>query len=144
LGTAEIAIEAFPEMEPFDSRSELRSARSAENPEPAGVEDSFLQGLLQQLASVEPRIRNIDLQSISRWSVPEMEGYVLPEGFVADLRLVGSIRRGNGDLVLEFQGPRLPSNYDIVFRHLHLFVTVEGNSGTIQKVDATIQIYREE
>lgn len=133
-------IESVPEMEPFESwdRTKATTARSLR------ISPALLDHVLGQLREMEKDLLELDLPLMSRWSVREMEGYRLPPGFVSELELTGLAEGRTGEWILDFRGPRLPSNYEIVFRYLHLFVTVHPDTGSIQKVEATIQVYREE
>lgn len=140
----ETPIETIPEMAPFESWSTIRSTDAKSDSRSARLDADLIRRVISELRPLEDELIALDLSNLSRWSVKETKGYRLPEGFVADLVVDGSGMDRLGNLLVDFRGPRLPSNYSIVFRFLHLFVTVDPKTESVQKVEVTIHVYREE
>ncbi len=84
-------------------------------------------------------IRRIDLEALSRSQRQAMRGYRLPEepGVFA----ATAIGRDpvSGRIFLELRGPRLPADYEIIHRYLHLYTSYDPASADLGSIQVTIR-----
>lgn len=135
------AFDLVPEMEtPPGVAAAKPSERAAL---PRGPEtDRAKQRATAHVDALGDAIRGVDLVALSRFHVDEMAGYEVPEPFDWQADLIGVAE--DGRLSFELRGPRLPASYDIVFRYLTVFVSVDPATGAVGRPVVTIRGWIEE
>lgn len=83
------------------------------------------------------QIREIDIEALSRHQLEATRGWRLP----ADPGdWVGHVMaHDQGRWYLELRGPRLPANFDIVYRYLHIYASFDPVSGSLDNLTVTIR-----
>ena len=85
------------------------------------------------------KIRDLDLEDLSRHQLSAMRGYRLPKepgDFTA--QAIGR-DAASGRIFLELRGPRLPADYEIVHRYLHLYTWYDPATATLGPIQVTIR-----
>ncbi len=98
-------------------------------------------GLARLEAWVEahwPRIRQVDLVSLSRFHVEQTRGFELPAD-PGELTGRAIAVDEAGLWYLELRGPRLPARYDIVHRYLYVFAGFDPATGELGGLNLTIR-----
>lgn len=129
-------FQAIPEMAPLpgvvaftaDARRELSKA---DDVAPA------LEAAKRHVRGLWPALQELDLVELSRWHLEATEGFELPADPSFEARVLG--RADDGSLHVDLKGPRLPANFDIVHRHLHVLAVVRPG-GAVEDVTATIRL----
>ena len=97
-----------------------------------------LERLSARVASLWPRLREIDFAALSRFHVEETRGWQPPaEPGELTGRAIG--RDEAGHWYLEVRGPRLPARHDIVHRYLYVFARYDPATGELDRLRVTIR-----
>lgn len=87
-----------------------------------------------------PQLRQLDVVAMSRYHVDATRGWQFP---AAPGELAGriiAVEADNSAFYLELVGPRLPASFDIVHRHLMFYARFRPDSGTLDRITATIRL----
>ncbi|MEM8995568.1 MAG: hypothetical protein AAGF23_12355 [Acidobacteriota bacterium] len=96
-----------------------------------------LEAAKRHVEGLWPALQGLDLIELSRWHLEATEGFRLPADPAFEARVLG--RADDGSLHVDLEGPRLPANFDIVHRHLHVLAVVRPG-GAVEDVTATIRL----
>ena len=126
------------EMEPLEGIvAQPRRQREALAQRPDGRRG--LERLEAWVAAEWPRIRRVDLVTLSRFHADETRDFELPaEPGELTGRVVGH-QQSAGLWFLELRGPRLPARYDIVHRYLYVYASFEPATGELGRLTVTIR-----
>lgn len=93
----------------------------------------------ERVRALWPRLREIDLEALSRYQVEATRGYRLPAvpGELEGRILAWDVSAGRWHL--ELRGPRLPARFDVVHRHLYVFATWDPVTGELGRLVVTIR-----
>ncbi len=84
-------------------------------------------------------IRALDLEELSRNQLSAMRGFRLPKQAGAFAAQAIGRDAASGRLFLELRGPRLPANYEIVHRYLHLYTWYDPATAQLGPMQVTIR-----
>ena len=84
-------------------------------------------------------IRALDIEGLSRNQLSAMRGYTLPKQAGAFTGQAIGRDAATGRLYLELRGPRLPANYEIVYRYLYLYSWYDPATAQLGPVQVTIR-----
>ncbi|MEM1180754.1 MAG: hypothetical protein AAGM22_20585 [Acidobacteriota bacterium] len=133
---AEGAFTTVPEMAPLPDVVAFKAVDRRQLAKDASVAPA-LEAATRHAESLWPALRRLDLVELSRWHIEPTKGFVLPEEPAFEARVLG--REDDGSLHVDLKGPRLPANFDIVHRHLHVIAVVRPG-GAVEGVTATIRL----
>ncbi len=127
-----------PEMEPLEGIF-VQSRRAREVLVDRVEARRGLELLKARVADEWPRIRGIDLVSLSRFHLEQTQGFELPaEPGELTGRAIGH-DEASGRWTLELRGPRLPARYEIVHRYLHVYASFDEATGQLGRLTVTIR-----
>ncbi len=134
--TSEFGFVLVPEMKtPTQIVFQPHRVRAALQSEADGLRGLAL--LEDQVRTQWSQIQEIDIEALSRNQLEATRDWRLPDDpgdWVGQV-----VAHDQGRWYLELRGPRLPANFDIVHRYLHVYASFDPMSGALDDLTVTIR-----